>query len=582
MPTLSFTEFNPASPAGIGSTSPNTGDFTNVSATGKYAITGSGSVPTAAAIEIGTNGSGSRLICNVPTGGEHNLNVNGVTSFYATGSGVGYTGTLTGGAGAINIGGGQLVKDADGNLGIGVTPSAWAYRAIDVRTAALYDGVPGTASGITFNAIFNGTDWVYKGTGGNATAMRYHMESGQHQWFTAPTGAAGGAISFTRVMTLDAAANLDVAGPFFSLGTNRSAWGSGRAFEFGPSANGFLFNDSNNVNLGANAYFNSGWNYQASAVGASRYTQSSGSHIWFTAPSGTAGNPISFTPAMILEATGRLGIGVTSPTAPLQIQAASGSPWLLSKNGTDELYVGVNASLSIPSIESNTAIRFATGASYNESARIDSSGNMAIGITPSPWAGTNARGLEVGVFASLSSSNTYGTGLGFNTYHNGTNYVRRTANVASFLQCDGTFRFRIGATGAAGSTITFTEAMTINASSNVGIGVASPTQRLDVNGTVKQTGVMVATSAKTAAYTANGNDYVIRCNATTAAFTVTLPAAASNTGRAYVIKKTDNSANAVTIDANASELIDGSLTVALTTLNQVVRICCNGTGWDVI
>ena len=220
--------------------------------------------------------------------------------------------------------------------------------------------------------------------------------------------------------------------------------------------------------------------------------------------------------------------------------------------------------------------------SFTQAMTLNAAGNLGIGITPSPWAGVNARGLEVGTFASLSSSNTYGTGLGFNTYHDGTSYIRRTANVASFLQCDGTFRFRIGATGAAGSTITFTEAMTINASSNVGIGVASPTQRLDVNGTVKQTGVMAATSAKTAAYTANGNDYVIRCNATTAAFTVTLPAASSNTGRIYVIKKTDNSANAVTIDANASELIDGSLTVALTTLNQVVRLCCNGTGWDVI
>lgn len=55
----------------------------------KLIITGNGSVPTASALEIGTNGAGSRWKINVPTGGEINLDVNGVTQFYANASGFG-------------------------------------------------------------------------------------------------------------------------------------------------------------------------------------------------------------------------------------------------------------------------------------------------------------------------------------------------------------------------------------------------------------------------------------------------------------------------------------------------------------
>ena len=100
-----------------------------------------------------------------------------------------------------------------GNVGIGVTPSAWGstYKALEVRTGGIYDTPAGTASGFTFNAYYNGTNWLYKGTGGNATAMRYEQGFGQHQWFTAPSGAGGATVSFTEVMRIDSSGNLLVA-----------------------------------------------------------------------------------------------------------------------------------------------------------------------------------------------------------------------------------------------------------------------------------------------------------------------------------------------------------------------------------
>lgn len=69
--------------------------------------------------------------------------------------------------------------------------------------------------------------------------------------------------------------------------------------------------------------------------------------------------------------------------------------------------------------------------------------------------------------------------------------------------------------------------------------------------------------SETAAYTATSIDFLILCDATSAAFSVTLPAAADNKGKLLAIKKTDASVNAVTIDGNASETIDGATTVSL-------------------
>lgn len=75
---------------------------------------------------------------------------------------------------------------------------------------------------------------------------------------------------------------------------------------------------------------------------------------------------------------------------------------------------------------------------------------------------------------------------------------------------------------------------------------------------------------------------ILLCDATIAAFSETLPAAATaGSGFKLFIKKTDATTNAVTIDGNGSETIDGVLTYVLTTQYQVVLLICDGTGWQV-
>lgn len=71
-------------------------------------------------------------------------------------------------------------------------------------------------------------------------------------------------------------------------------------------------------------------------------------------------------------------------------------------------------------------------------------------------------------------------------------------------------------------------------------------------------------------------------DATAGAVTINLLAAASYpTGTRIAVKKVDASANAVTIDANLSETIDGSLTRTLSTQYDVIVLRTNGVSWYV-
>ena len=83
-------------------------------------------------------------------------------------------------------------------------------------------------------------------------------------------------------------------------------------------------------------------------------------------------------------------------------------------------------------------------------------------------------------------------------------------------------------------------------------------------------------------YSVVAADELIVVNATGGAVTVTLPAAASSNGRQIRVKKTDSSANSVTVDGNGAETIDGSANVQLLAQHEVVLLVCDGTEWWVV
>jgi hypothetical protein len=87
---------------------------------------------------------------------------------------------------------------------------------------------------------------------------------------------------------------------------------------------------------------------------------------------------------------------------------------------------------------------------------------------------------------------------------------------------------------------------------------------------------------KTSDYTATLADRIILCNATGGAFTITLPAAASSSGKSYFIKKIDDSDNFVSVRGNASEPIDDSNLRVLPVQNNSVHVVSDGVQWYVL
>jgi hypothetical protein len=100
--------------------------------------------------------------------------------------------------------------DASGNLGLGVTPSAWdttLSKAIQLNGGSLW-GYSTSQINLLQNGFYNTSgDIAYVNT---ASASAYRQISGVHSWYNAPSGTAGNAISFTQAMTLNASGNLSI------------------------------------------------------------------------------------------------------------------------------------------------------------------------------------------------------------------------------------------------------------------------------------------------------------------------------------------------------------------------------------
>lgn len=87
---------------------------------------------------------------------------------------------------------------------------------------------------------------------------------------------------------------------------------------------------------------------------------------------------------------------------------------------------------------------------------------------------------------------------------------------------------------------------------------------------------------QSADYTMVDIDQVIVVDATGGNKTITLLTAAGREGRRIGVKKTDSSANSVTIDAEGSQKLDGFSTVALTSNKAYREYVSDGTNWILV
>jgi hypothetical protein len=134
-----------------------------------------------------------------------------------------------------------------GNLGLGVTPSAWnsVYRVINIGTQGLLYGRTNQ------DEIGIGINWYRNQDGqflynSSAFVSLYLQFNGEHIFYNAPSGTAGNTISFNPAMTLKSDSELQIAGTTdrgaYNLQVNGTGvWGGGAYFD------GSDFNIKNNI-----------------------------------------------------------------------------------------------------------------------------------------------------------------------------------------------------------------------------------------------------------------------------------------------------------------------------------------------
>jgi hypothetical protein len=243
--------------------------------------------------------------------------------------------------------------------------------------------------------------------------------------------------------------------------------------------------------------------------------------------------------------------------------AAAGAFTTLGATGVATFSAGtVSAPAITASGDTNTGIFFPAADTIAfteggvESMRIDSSGNVGIGVTPSAWSGKTALQISTGGGAVTGSSDRLE--LWFNSYFNGSNVVRTNAGYAglyNYINSNGAFVWSVAGTSTAGSTVSFSEAMRITDAGNVGIGTSSPSTKLDVVGAVddgfvirsKNTNVTSVASARLVSENDNGTFAQVTTYSSAFGFSVFGTTAA-------------NFSSVVTSGANSNGLMVGTLT----------------------
>ncbi|NBX50918.1 hypothetical protein EBT25_13550, partial [bacterium] len=182
--------------------------------------------------------------------------------------------------------------DVSAGSGVGIRlKSTGAYGTFRADNTGTTGGGLYTASQNGVQCSLFGIDGAILGNTSTDTAIFSDVVGGSIKLYTNA--------SATAKATLDSSGNL-------GLGVTPSA----STLPIIQSTYG-VFSGNTNINIMNNAYYNSGWKYVGTGL-AAQYQQDTGKHIWYTAASGTAGNPITFTQAATLTANGDYLVGTTT------------------------------------------------------------------------------------------------------------------------------------------------------------------------------------------------------------------------------------------------------------------------------
>jgi hypothetical protein len=277
-----------------------------------------------------------------------------------------------------------------------------------------------------------------------------------------------------RFVTNGAEAGVFDSSGNLGLGVTPSAWAS--SWKVFQSQGGFVGSNATSGYFISNNSYSDGTNWRrVSAEAASQYLQSAGAHAWLTAGSSTAGSTISFTQAMTLDANGYLGIGTTNPSASAARLVVSKSSGVIASFTNDvdaDFQIQTGTATTTIGSTTSTPLIFKTG--NTERLRLDSSGSLGLGVTPSAW-GSAYKALDVNTRGLSLAGGTESGAVSVNAYWNsGWKYAgTSTYRVSQYQQFDGAHTWYTAPSGTAGAAISFTQAMTLDASGNLLVGTTT-------------------------------------------------------------------------------------------------------------
>jgi hypothetical protein len=361
-----------------------------------------------------------------------------------------------------------------GNLGIGVTPSAWSLgNAIEISGGPSILGV-GNSTQISNNAYYN-SGWIYKAT---SFAQNFVLDNdGSFKFNQATSGTAGNAVSFTTAMKLNASGNLSIGNTNDSYKLDVS--GTGR---FTASANTY-----GGGSLILSSYTGGYNSYITSVAGYLAFSNGGGADHLLIDTSGAA------------TFSDKVGIKRIPANAMFEIEEGglSGAPlfrfvgnagngnymrgaWMQSDNSTQLAQLSVDGTVAMY-FGTNSSTPLIITTSGSERMRVTSAGLIGIGTTDpqthlhvSSSQHTKLRVSTTGVADASVEIQGYDAGLHIGDATNGNRWAIWNDGVGTSSS------LKIGSYALGAWYADSSQAITIGSGGNVGIGTTGPTEKLHI------------------------------------------------------------------------------------------------------